>query len=161
MTIRKKRVINVNRNFLSMKKIIMILTFFCMLLIVSGFYFINSYVKIGFFYKLVLFIFCSLYVVILGYTIARLVILYIFKNKYRIELKKIKSKWYPYLEYKKYNFNQNTYKNIIETNNINELIFLSKKNGFKIKYFESVPGEKCYFLLEYNNTLYKYILTKY
>jgi len=161
MTKRKKRIIYINRSSLSIKKLIKLLIIFWLCLLLGSMYNMKKYLSTNHFYLLVLFMICVLFAIIIGYSIVRLVTLYKTKNRYRLDLKFIKTKYHQFLEYKKYNFNENTYRNIIEINNIKELLRLSKKCGFKIKYFESVPGEKCYFLLEYNNTLYKYILTKY
>ena len=161
MSKRRKRVFYINRNYLSLRKLTKVLIIVLLMLVIGSIYFMQEFFKTSDFLFLVLFLFCILFSVILFYTIARIITIYKIKNKYKLTLKKIKLKYYNFLEYKKYNFNNNKYRNIIETTNLKELIYLSKKSGFKIKYFESVPGEKCYFLLEYNNTLYKYILTKY
>ena len=158
---RKKRVLYINKSNFSLKKFIKLLSLLLVLFVIGSIYFFKSFLLYRNNYQIVLFIFCIVYVIIFAYSVIRLNELYITKHKYQLTMKKIKSKYGDYIKYYKYNFNSNKYKNIIEINNIKELVFLSKKTGFKIKYFESIPGEKSFFLLEHNNTLYKYVLTKY
>ena len=60
----------------------------------------------------------------------------------------------------KYNFSDNEYNKIYEYDSINKIIDVSKSSGKKIYFFEVTPGEKCFFLLEAYDNLYKYILSK-
>lgn len=94
------------------------------------------------------------------YFLAKLIYLYKIKNRYNIKLNRIKLKYNKYLIHHKYNFSENDYNKIYEFDSINKLVSASNKFRKKIYYFEITPGEKCFFLLEANDNLYKYILNK-
>ena len=94
------------------------------------------------------------------YLFIRLVYLYRVKNNYDIKLKRIRLKYKKNLVHHKYNFSDRDYNKIYEFDSINKLISVSDKTSKKIYYFEVTPGEKCFFLLESNDNLYKYILNK-
>ena len=99
-------------------------------------------------------------IIICSYTLINIILLYYIKYSYYLNLNKIQLKYHKYIEKKRFNFNSKNYAKTIDIDSISELINLSKNSNNQIIYFEATPGEKCYFLLEDKENLYKYVLTK-
>lgn len=110
-----------------------------------------------------LFIICVLLLLVTIFNISLDVYIYLKflkKDIYRTKVKKLLSDYDRLIVKGKVDIDENKYNNKIITEDFKELVDAAQNLNQPILFYETIPNEKCFFIVIKDDTLYKYRLTK-
>jgi hypothetical protein len=110
-----------------------------------------------------LFIICVLLLLVTIFNISLDVYIYLKflkKDVYRTKVKKLLSDYDRLIVKGKVDIDENKYNNKIITEDFKELVDAAQNLNQPILFYETIPNEKCFFIVIKDDTLYKYRLTK-